>query len=195
MANQPTINPYITGNTRIRQLSLLYDSVTSPGPKFISKYCCIRCIITNLHVECTIAQLQMLHYARFCQFDGAQFWIVLLIVSAISLEITWYFLQYDARKFMCSVGKLLSFRNDICMFLIFESQKTNRTKILRQLWCERLPIRVESIKGEWGTFTYPSAFFLPLVFENSNQGFIEYSTVTFDFDFLIDRTQSKQQLS
>ena len=30
--------------------------------------------------------------------------------------------------------------------------------------------------------TYPSAFFLPLVFENSSESSIGYSTVTFGFD-------------
>ena len=48
--------------------------------------------------------------------------------------------------------------------------------ILRKLWCARLQIGVEGVKGEEGTFTYLPAFFLPLVFENSSQSFIEYST-------------------
>ena len=60
----------------------------------------------------------------------------------------------------------------------FESQETNRTKILRKLRFARLQIRVEGVKGEEGTLKYPLAFFLPLVFENSNQSIIEYSTVT-----------------
>ena len=64
----------------------------------------------------------------------------------------------------------------------FESQETNRTKILRKLWCARLQFGVEGVKGEEGTFKYPQAFFLPLVFKNSSQSFIEYSTVTFGFD-------------
>ena len=38
------------------------------------------------------------------------------------------------------------------------------------------------VKGDQGTFTYPPTFFPPLVFENSSQSFIEYSTVTFGFD-------------
>ena len=51
-------------------------------------------------------------------------------------------------------------------------------------FCARLQMRVEGVKGQEGTFTYPSVFFLPLVFENSSQSFIEYSlrTVTFEFD-------------
>ena len=35
-----------------------------------------------------IALLQMLRFARLPQFDGAQFWIVLFIVTAILSEIT-----------------------------------------------------------------------------------------------------------
>ena len=64
----------------------------------------------------------------------------------------------------------------------FESQETNRTKILRKLWFARLQIGVEGNKGDKGTFTYPPAFFLLLVFENSSQRFTKYSTVTFGFD-------------
>ena len=64
----------------------------------------------------------------------------------------------------------------------FELKETNRTKILRKLWCARLQIRVESVEGEKGIYTYPPAFFLPLVFETSSQSLIEYSTVTFGFD-------------
>ena len=63
----------------------------------------------------------------------------------------------------------------------FEPQETNRTKILRKLWCARLQIGVQGVKGEEGTFTYLSAFFLILVFENSSQSFIEYWTVAFGF--------------
>ena len=48
----------------------------------------------------------------------------------------------------------------------FESHETNWTKILRKLWCTRIQIGVEGVKGEERTFTYPMAFFLPLVFVN-----------------------------
>ena len=58
----------------------------------------------------------------------------------------------------------------------FEFQETNRAKILRKLGCARLYI--EGVIGEDGIFTYPSAFFLPLVFENSNHSFIELSDLT-----------------
>ena len=63
----------------------------------------------------------------------------------------------------------------------FESpkNKTNReiTKALDRF--TRLQIGVERVNGGEGTFTYPSAFFLPAVFENSSDSFIEYSTITF----------------
>ena len=64
----------------------------------------------------------------------------------------------------------------------FESKETNRSKILQKLWCARLQIGVEGVKADKEPFIYPNAFFLPLVFENSSQSFIEYSTVTFGFD-------------
>ena len=64
----------------------------------------------------------------------------------------------------------------------FESQESNRTKNLRKLWCTRLQIGAEGVKGGEETFTYPPDFFLPLGFENSSQNFTEYSIVTFGFD-------------
>ena len=124
----------------------------------------------------------MLRFARFSQFNGAQFWVVLFIVIAILSEITWYILLFDIRQWIRSFGIFCSFRNDICILYDFERQEANSTKILRKLWCPRLQIGVEGVKGEEGTLTYPPAFFLPLVFENSSQSFIEYSTVTFGFD-------------
>ena len=64
----------------------------------------------------------------------------------------------------------------------FESQEKNRTKILWKLCCTSLQTGLEGIKGVEGIFTYPPAFFLHSVFENSIQSFIKYSTVTFGFD-------------
>ena len=46
----------------------------------------------------------------------------------------------------------------------FESQESNRTKILRILWCTRLQIGVEGVKGDEEIFTYPPDFFLPFSF-------------------------------
>ena len=60
----------------------------------------------------------------------------------------------------------------ICFY--FEPHETNRTKILRKLWCAMLQIGVEGVKGEEGTLTYPPAFFRREVFENSSQSFIEW---------------------
>ena len=51
----------------------------------------------------------------------------------------------------------------------FESKETNPTHILRKLWFATIQIGVESVKGKEGTFTYQQAYFLPLVFENSNK--------------------------
>ena len=65
----------------------------------------------------------MLRFARFSQFDGAQFLIVLFIVTAILSEITWYVLQFDTRQSMCFTGKICSFRNAICIFLILNPEK------------------------------------------------------------------------
>ena len=78
--------------------------------------------------------------------------------------------------------KILLISERYLHFFAFASKETNRTKILLMLWCARLQIWIEDVKGEEGTFTYPPAFFLPFVFENSSQSFIEYSTVTFGFD-------------
>ena len=67
-------------------------------------------------------------------------------------------------------------------FFYFECPETNRTKILQKLRCARLQIGVECVKGDQGICSNPWAFLLSLVFENSSQSFIEYSTVTFGFD-------------
>ena len=65
----------------------------------------------------------MLRFARFSQFYGAEFWIMLFIVTAILSEITWYVLQFDTRQFIGFFGKFRSFRNDICIFLILNPRK------------------------------------------------------------------------
>ena len=41
---------------------------------------------------------------------------------------------------------------------------------------------IEGVQEEEETLTFPPAFFLPLVFENSSKSFMEYSTVTFGFE-------------
>ena len=42
----------------------------------------------------------MLRFARFSQFDGAQFWIVHFIVTAILSKIAWYVSQFATRQFI-----------------------------------------------------------------------------------------------
>ena len=58
----------------------------------------------------------MLCYARISQFDGAQFWIVLFIVTAILSKIIWCVLQFDTGQTMRFSGKFWSFWNAICIF-------------------------------------------------------------------------------
>ena len=120
----------------------------------------------------------MLRVAKFSQFDGAQFLILRFIVTTILSETHDKF--YSLTQDISNVLSVSSVHLRITYAIFdFELQETNRTNILRKLWCARLQIGVESTKGEEGTFTHPPAFFLPLVFENSKQRFIEYSSVTF----------------
>ena len=74
---------------------------------------------------------------------------------------TFYILTQDSSYVFRQVLLILEWHLQI---FDFESQETNRTKILRKLWRARLQIGVECVKGYKGTFTYPPAFFLPVVF-------------------------------
>ena len=105
----------------------------------------------------------MLRFARFSQFNGARFWIVLFIVTGILSEITWYILLFDIRQFMRFLENSAHFGMTFAYFWFWTPTKKKRTKILRKLWCTRLQIGVEGVKGEEGIFTYPPTFFLPLV--------------------------------
>ena len=151
--------------------------------KFISWHCCKSSMITNLQAECT-----KLHNCKCCSLQGS------FNLMAPNFELCCFSLPQFYRKLHDTFksltqdssyifsGKFCSFRNDICIFLILNPQKTNRTKILRKLWCARLQNGVEGVIEDKGTFTYPPTFSLPLVFENFSHIFIEYSTVTFEFD-------------
>ena len=119
----------------------------------------------------------MLRFARFSQFDGAQFWIVLFFVAAIWSEIIWYILQFDKRQSIQSSGKFCSFRNAICKVLILNPEKQTEALVREASdwkWREHLHIN-------WLSFclkvvkTPATAWFYSLLL-------IEYSTVTFEFD-------------
>ena len=122
----------------------------------------------------------MLRFARFSQFDDAQFWIVPFIATAFFWKShdTFYNLTQDSSYVLSAssadFGKLFA-------YFWFWVPGKKQTKILRKLWCARLQIEVAGVKGDKGTLTYPPAFFLHLVFENYSQIFIEYITVTFEF--------------
>ena len=108
---------------------------------------------------------------------------MLFIFTVILLEShdTFYSLTQDTSYVL--LASSAHFGMTFAYFFILNPKETNRTKILRKLWCPKLQTGVEGVKGDKGIFTYPPAFFLPLVFENSCcQSFIEYSTVTFWFD-------------
>ena len=113
----------------------------------------------------------MLRFARISQFVGVKFWIVLSIVITMLSDITCV-LQFVARQFIRFFWQVLLISEWHLHIFDFESQESNRTKILRKLLCSRLQIRVEGVKGEKGTFSYPPDFFLSLVFENPSQALL-----------------------
>ena len=155
--------------------------------KFISWYCCISSLYNYqpvgwMHKN---AKLQMLRVARFSQFDGAQFWIVLFIVTAILSEIAWVVLLFVIKQCIRSFEPFCSFRNDICIFLILNPKKQTEQRFYESSGVQGFRLDLKVFKGRrehLHTKKYPSAFFLPLVFKNFSQSFIEYSTVTFEFD-------------
>ena len=75
----------------------------------------------------------MLRFASFSQFDGAQLWFVLFIVIAILLKIKWYVLLFGTRQSIRSFDKFCSFRNDICIFLIFNPKKQTEQRFYAAL--------------------------------------------------------------
>ena len=90
----------------------------------------------------------MLWFARFSQFDGAQFWMVLFIVTIILLEITWYVLLFDTRQFIRSFGKLSSFRNDNCIFLILNPRKQTEQRFYESFGAPGFILELKVLKGE-----------------------------------------------
>ena len=107
---------------------------------------------------------------------------MLFIVTAILSEITWYVLLFDKRQYMHSFGKFCSFRNDICIFLILNPKKQTGQRIYESFDAQGFRLELKVLKGGGNIYIYTPAFFLPLVFENSSQSFIGYSTVTSGFD-------------
>ena len=87
-----------------------------------------------------IASMQMLRFARLSQFDGAQLWIVLFIVTTILSEITWCVLQFTARQFIRSFGKFSSFRTDICKSLILNPKKQNQQTFYESYGAQRFQL-------------------------------------------------------
>ena len=64
----------------------------------------------------------------------------------------------------------------------FWIQRTKPNKDFTKLCRAKRQIWVKCVKRGERTLTYTPAFFLPLVFENSSQIFIWYSTLTSEFD-------------
>ena len=124
----------------------------------------------------------MLGFARFFKFDGAQFWILLFIITAILSETTWYVLQFDTRQFHALFRQVLL--SSECHLHIFDflSRETNPRKIYTEVLVRQASDWSWRCQRGFETFTYPPAFFLPLVFENFCHSFIDYSIVTFGFD-------------
>ena len=149
--------------------------------KFICWHCCISSIITNLHALYT-----QLHNYNCWALRGSLNLMApnfelccLLYRNIIGNQMIRFTVWHKA--FHTFFRQILFISEWHWHIFDFKSQETNRTKILQKLWCARLKIGVEDVKGDKGTLTYPSAFFLPLVFEKSSQSFNEYSTVTFGF--------------
>ena len=110
---------------------------------------------------------------------------MLFIVTAILSEIAWVVLLFVTKQNIRSFGTFCSFRNDICIFLILNPKKQTEKDSTKALMCKASDWTWRCSRGEGNIYIlkkYPPAFFLPLVFENSSQRFIEYSTVTFGFD-------------
>ena len=89
----------------------------------------------------------MLRFARFSQFDGAQFWIELFIVTTILSEITWYVLQFDRRQFIGFFGKFWSFRNEICIFLILNPTKQTEQRFCGSFGAQGFRLELKVLKG------------------------------------------------
>ena len=127
----------------------------------------------------------MLLFARFSQFDGAKFWIVLFFVTATYRKShdTFYCLTQDSLYVFLTILLISEWHLHIFYFEPPQKKTTNKpnkdsTKALvykASDWSGRC------LRGGGNIYTSTS-FFLPLVFENSSQSFIEYSTVTFEFD-------------
>ena len=93
------------------------------------------------------AKLQMLGVARFSQFDGAQFWIVLFIVTAILSEIAWVVLLFVTKQCVPSFGTFCSFRNDICIFLILNPKKQTEQRFYESSGVQGFRLDLKVFKG------------------------------------------------
>ena len=131
--------------------------------------------------NCIIANVARV--ARFSQFDGAQFWIVLFIVNRNfirKLYDTLYCLTQDSSYVLSK--SYAHFGMTFAYFWFWIPRNKPNERFYGSFGAQGFRLEIEGVKGDYGTFTYSPAFFLPLAFENSSQRFIEYSTVTFGFD-------------
>ena len=131
--------------------------------EFISWYCCISSIITNLCAECT----KMNNYKRYALRDplslmGPNFELCCLSLPQFyrQLHDPFYCSTEDSSYVLSDKSALFGI---VLLIFDFESQETNRTKILRKLWCPRLQIGVKNVKVEEGTLTY---IVFPEIIEN-----------------------------
>ena len=89
----------------------------------------------------------MLHFARFSQFDGAQFWTVLFFVTRKFIGDHMIGLTVWHKTVHAFFRQFLLISEWHLHIFDFESQETNRTKILQKLWWARLQIGIEVSNG------------------------------------------------
>ena len=98
------------------------------------------------------------------------------------LKIKWYVLLFDTRQFIRSFDKFCSFRNDICIFCIFNPKKQTEQRFYGSFGAQGFTLELKVSEGIREHLHIHLLSFCLLVFENSCQSLIEYSTVTFAFD-------------
>ena len=85
----------------------------------------------------------MLRFAMFSQFDCAQFWIVLFIITALLSEITWYVLQFDKRQSYALPASSAHFRMPFtCFWFWIPRNKPNKDSTEARCTRFRLKLKV-----------------------------------------------------
>ena len=128
-----------------------------------------------------IAELQMLRFAWFSQFDGAQFPIVLYIDTLCYRKSHDTFYSLTQETVQTFFRQVLPILDAICRSLILNPKKQTEQSFYEMVGAQGFRFYLEVLKGMM-EHLHIHWLFLPLVFENSNVSFIEYSTVTFGVD-------------